>query len=403
MLPAPVSADSFAGYPPQGRLLAAENLAVIQQLPIVFAALLMSQVIVYDWLFPAEQKAVDDQFSYLRSLSTADRAQLLGGSALPAMDADLRNRDWVARPSKFVEALTAALWASHQIDAFRAAANAYSDAWRKAYPEADPPIPRLAIVVLGKDLRADRYPLFRKLRLHGVFVTQVDGADAWPALLELAATRAEKTRLPYGHWYVDGGAPPLPVDSRLSQVTWAELSGTRAAVLRRMQGVIRSGHGGPEELRTLMAETTTQDVGMAGAGGEETLRRFKVSVLAEGSGTQIFSTTFVQWTAREILRRAQPVTLVLSFKPRQRQLPMNELLAGTGDRNAVDPEGSLMDADMGTYYTWIDQRRLTGAGQATLVAWSEAHGQAMVVGPNAPRGVTATDSMTIRQMIAQFV
>jgi len=403
MLPAQVTADSFAGYPPHGRALAVGNLAAIQTLPIAFAALLMSQVIVYDWLFPAEQKTVDDQFSYLRSLSTADRAQLLGGFALPAMDADLRNRDWVTRPDEFVEALTAALWASHQIDAFRTAANAYSDAWRRAYPEPEPAMSRLAIVVLGKALRADQYALFRKLRPQGVFVTQVDGMDAWPALLDVAAARAAQTPLPYGHWYVDGGAPPLPVDARLNQVTWTELSEMRAAVLRRMQGVIRSGHGGPEELRTMMAETTTNDVGGASVSGDETLHRFKLSVLTEGSGTQIFSTTFVQWTAREALRRAQPVTMVLHFQPRQRQLPMNELLAGTGDRNAIDAAGSLIDADMGTYYTWIDQRRLTGAAKATLIAWSEAHGQAIVAGPNAPRGVTATSPMSMRQVLTQFL
>ncbi|MGC2637309.1 MAG: hypothetical protein WA294_09010 [Acidobacteriaceae bacterium] len=403
MLAAQVSADSFAGYPPQGRALAVGNLVMIQQLPTAFAALLMSQVIVYDWLFPAEQKAVDDQFSYLRSLAEGDRTQLLTGFALPAPDADLRNRDWVARPNEFVEALTADLWSSHQIDHFRAAANAYSDAWRRAYPEPEPPIARLAIVVLGKDLRADQYPLFRKLRPHGVFAAQVQAVDAWTALLQTAATRAAKTPLPYGHWYVDGAAPPLPVDALLSQVTWAELSSTRAAVLRRMQGVIRSGHGGPEELRTLMAETTTKDVGIGGVSGDEPLRRFKLSVLTEGSGTQIFSTTFVQWTAREALRRAQPVTLVLHFQPRQRQLPMNELLAGTGDRGAVDPVGSLIDADMGTYYTWINQRRLTGASEATLIAWSEAHRQAIVLGPNAPRGVTATNPMAMQQILTQFV
>jgi hypothetical protein len=37
-----------------------------------------------------------------------------------------------------------------------------------------------------------------------------------------------------------------------------------------------------------------------------------------GSGTQIFSTTFVQWAARECLRRAQPETIVLHYAPDNR-------------------------------------------------------------------------------------
>ena len=403
MAPSQVSAEAFAGYPPQGRALAVQNLAVIQKLPLAFAALLMSQVIVYDWLFPAERKAIEDQFAYLGSLSAADFQKSLEGFAFPALEAGLGKQDSVQRPGEYVEAFTASLWSSHQIDRFRAAASTYSDAWRKAYPEPEPVTARLAIVVLGKDLRAANPPLFRKLTPFGVHMTAVDSTDAWPAILETVATRAGKYPQPYGHWYIDGGAPLPGVDGRLSTVTWTELSGARAAILRRMQGVIQSGHGGPEELRTLMAETTTKEAGMEAAGGDETLRRFKLSVLAEGSGTQIFSTTFVQWSARECLRRAQPCTLLLHFQPRQRQLPMNELLAGTGDHNALDPAGSLVDADMGAYYTWIDQRRLTGAGQDSLIAWSEAHGQAVVIGPGAPRGTRTDDTMTMRQIFAQFI
>ena len=64
-----------------------------------------------------------------------------------------------------------------------------------------------------------------------------------------------------------------------------------------------------------------------------------VKVLTEGSGTQIFSTTFAQWTAREVLRRAEPLTLLVRFAPRQRQRPMNELLADDQGVLQLDPEG----------------------------------------------------------------
>ena len=59
------------------------------------------------------------------------------------------------------------------------------------------------------------------------------------------------------------------------------------------------------------------------------LNHFQLKLLTEGSGTQIFSTTFAQWTAREALRRAQPLTMLVRFAPRQRQRPMNELLANS--------------------------------------------------------------------------
>ena len=75
-----------------------------------------------------------------------------------------------------------------------------------------------------------------------------------------------------------------------------------------------------------------------------------LKLLTEGSGTQIFSTSFTQWAARESLRRAQPLTLLVRFAPRQRQKPMNEMLFAKAESVELDPVGSLVDGDMGAYY-----------------------------------------------------
>jgi hypothetical protein len=94
--------------------------------------------------------------------------------------------------------------------------------------------------------------------------------------------------------------------------------------------------------------------------GDEILQRFRLKLLTEGSGTQLFSTSFAQWTAREVLRRAQALTLLVRFAPRQRQKPMNELLSANSNQQEMDVAGSLMDADMGAYYNWLNQQRLPG-------------------------------------------
>ncbi len=59
-----------------------------------------------------------------------------------------------------------------------------------------------------------------------------------------------------------------------------------------------------------------EDLGMDE--GDPVLNRFQIRLLTEGSGTQILSTTFAQWSAREALRRAQSLTLFVRFAPRQR-------------------------------------------------------------------------------------
>src|SRR5207342_3750439 len=111
-----------------------------------------------------------------------------------------------------------------------------------------------------------------------------------------------------------------------------------AALLDYIQTEIKRPGMGPEELRTHLAKLTPADLGLS---GDPVLGRFQVKLLTEGSGTQIFSTTFAQWTAREALRRAQPLTLVVRFAPRQRQRPMNEMLSGSDKSAEVDPMGSL--------------------------------------------------------------
>ena len=160
---------------------------------------------------------------------------------------------------------------------------------------------------------------------------------------------------------------------------------------------------GPEALRTTLARMLPSDVGLAGTGDGAILNRFQVSVLAEGSGTQIFSTTFVQWTAREILRRAQPLTLLARYAPRQGEQSMEKLLAGAPHQPLPDPHGSLVDADMGAYYTWIEQQRLAGAEQASFLVWFEDHGQALAIAPSLQRGSensSATDMGALLKHLA---
>ena len=132
------------------------------------------------------------------------------------------------------------------------------------------------------------------------------------------------------------------------------------------------------------------------------LNRFQVSVLTEGSGTQLFSTTFVQWSAREVLRRAQPLTLLTRFTPRQHEASMRELVAGLPGRTITDPEGSLIDADMGAYYTWINQQRLAGAGEASFLVWFEDHNQAFAVAKSLPRGTQDTSPMELSDLLNQI-
>jgi hypothetical protein len=111
----------------------------------------------------------------------------------------------VKLPGQFVERLSAQLWSTHQLDAFRKASNDYADRLRAAVPPEPPPIPRLGISVIGQGVTSYNEPLFRKLRPHGAYFTGIKPENGLRQLLDGVTARAKAHPLPYGHWYIDGG------------------------------------------------------------------------------------------------------------------------------------------------------------------------------------------------------
>jgi hypothetical protein len=263
------------------------------------------------------------------------------------------------------------------------------------------PARRLGIAVIGQGVDTYDAPLFRNLRQHGAYFGGVKPDNGLPLLLNAVAARAKAHPVAYGHWYIDGGQPedhsPL-----LTCVSYGALEPVRAALLRNIQTELQRPGMGPEELRTHLARLVPSDLGLDKA-GDEVLGRFQVKLLTEGSGTQIFSTTFAQWTAREALRRAQPLTVMVRFAPRQRQRPMNELLTSVHANAELDLAGSLVDADMGAYYNWLNQQRLPGADQSAFLVWFEGHNQALAIGPSIPRGTVSTTVADLSELLALVV
>lgn len=402
MIPAQITASSFDQYPPQARAVAVQSLHTLQQLPLVFAVLLLREIRAYDWQFPAERRVIDDQLRWLASLSSTELHRQLARFYRVSLDAKLSRNDWIIHPQPFLDGLTKQLWASGQIDDFRHAADEYAKLWRAAMPEPAPAMPRLSIVIFGSDVHAANYPLFRKMRPHGIFFPAVDTLNAWPTIAAAVSERTKNHPTPFLHWYIDGGDPRSLDNEHIARMSWSNTAQIRSAILERIHQAVQSGYGGPEALRTQLAETNMKQLGLPSHDGDDIMDRFRVNVLTMGSGTQIFSTTFVQWSAREALRRAQPCTLLLRYAARQRALPMNELLSNAALHNQVDPEGSLMDADIGAYYTWIDQQRLTGQETSVFLALSEDRKQAMAIGPTLPRGTTAVSTLNMQQLLSQI-
>ncbi len=395
MQPRDLTEASFQLYPPLGRKVAVAHLGLLRELPLVLDAILLHELLGYDTSFPAERSAIDARFTYLEGLSPDSRQTLTSGFANLKLSPGLMAEDWARSPRKFEEDLNAHLWATHQMDAFRSVGEEFVHKVVDGIHTPNAAAPRLVVVAVPGELYKPDYTMFRKLVPNGTLFLHVESAGGMIPILQRLAQRADKTPVPYGHWYIDGDKPERCPSAQVCNVSWAASEPTRTAVLNKVQSVIGSGSAGPEMLRSVMAGWDHPAQGSEP--GDPLLDAFVQRVYGEGAGTQIFSTTFVQWSAREILKRAEPVTLVARFGARQRQRSMNEMFAASATE--MDFAGSAVDADFAAYYTWINLQRLPGKEKATFIAWSQHDGRAVAIGPGFPRGAESAGNISMEKLL----
>jgi hypothetical protein len=396
MRPSQLTPKDFSSYPPEARALVTREIGTLRQLPLSFLPLLLRETIAYDWKFPVERRELDAQFEYLRSQTPEQLATLMHPFENLTLGPELVAFDWVNDPVQFSEKLSAYLWATHQMDSFREASVDYVHKLNESTSHPTLPVPRLSIVLIGRQANGTGHVLFRKLRAHGVYYSNVNAQGGVAAVLECLSTRAQRYSAVFAHWYIDGGAIPRALPATVATVSYEALEPARVSLADKMIKTMQPGGGGPELLRTELAQMRPSDLNLPETGPEAILSRFKVNLLTQGSGTQIFSTTFVQWTAREVLRRAQPLTLVARFAPRQRDAAFSQLRAELREQ---DPDGALIDADMAAYYTWLNQERLAGANNARFLVWFEGHEQALIAAPSATPNTVDSSRVDIGNLL----
>jgi len=398
MMPHQLKAKDFCNYPPQAQNVAVKRLPLLKEFPLVLLPSFLREIINYDWMMLIERSQIEAQMQVLEVLTREQLSEIMQGFTSLRLNPELERVDWVNYPPSFIQQLSAWLWSTHQMDAFQATAESFNKYLADAAPPPMPSMSRLGIVILGQGVNHTDYPLFQKLRSLGVFCKQIKPEGGLDTLLAHATSRslgrfAQNT---LSHWYIDGGVSRP--SSGLTNISYSSLDYPRSRLLKITQQTITSGSSGAEELRSKLARLKPEDIGFSTDPADALLNHFQLSVLTEGSGTQIFSTTFVQWAARECLRRAQPETIVLRYAPRQLMQPMNVMLSGAAP-SGLDPEGSLIDADMGAYYTWLNLSRLSGAEQARFLVWFENQSQAFVIGPGLPKGTTSDSVMSMQRLL----
>jgi hypothetical protein len=190
MQPAQLKPEYFSSYPPLGREVAVRGIDLLRQLPLSFVPLLLKEVVAYDWNFPPERQEVDAQFSYLGGLSHQQLQGAMRHFASLQLSPEMERIDWVNSPLDFSEQLSAQLWTTGQISAFRSAAVELLNSVHAAVPPPIPEIPRRVLVVFGEGVSENSYRLFRKLRPQGTYFSKVNSQNGLRVLMDYVAARA---------------------------------------------------------------------------------------------------------------------------------------------------------------------------------------------------------------------
>jgi hypothetical protein len=400
-----LNTSDFERYPPQARRFAIDHLSTLQELPPILCALLLKEISQYDWLFPAERNDLIDQLQWLETSDRRDVSSVVAPFAALQVSALVLDMPWARQPESFVERLTADMWINHSIDAFYNAARKYGEIQETLRQGEEKSVSRLAIVFIGSGSGRGQQALFEKLRPHGTYFSRVDLSSALAQAIGVVEDEAHTHAGPYKHWYVDGGSPEPDVEvgelqnRGISCVSYADSAPVRSRIVDAMDTARTSGIAGPEQLRTWLAQMNPQNYTKL-HDQDKVMQNFVLRLYTEGSGTQVFSTTFVQWAGREILRRARPQSLFLRFRLRQLARPIDELLAADSAKPSPDPRGSLIDADLGAFYTWINLQRLPGADASRFVVCCENGEEALAAGPSLPKGTTSDATCSLQNILA---
>jgi hypothetical protein len=379
-----------------------DMLPLLRTLPRPLAALLLQQGLRYEWMFPRERAELEETLKVLRDPRSEDSERAVQGFVALKVPASVQLPDWERQPAAFAEAFTAAMWSSDQIGSFRNAAKQLIGLQARSEGGGS----RAVVIVMDAGLHAENASasLFRRLRSVGTHFTSVPKeATSGSALQRWIAARGASDPTAYAHWVVSGDdvLKPLPADP-IVVLTYAGLKPARQHLLGLMnQARSAQTAGGPEGLRSAMMAMRPEQIGLQ-EGTDPVLSAFATEVLVSGSGTQLYSTTFVQWVIREALRRAQPSTIVARFTPRSRSASMDVRLSRAEEEPPLDPAGSLVDAEMHTYMSYVNLLRLGGAERSHFLVWHEGYGQALLVGPGVSAGQTERAKTNLAELLTRM-
>ena len=409
-----------AGLIGEAAALAQEHDVVLARLPATVQAFILVELRKWPALFAPEQRYQRALLEHLARFSRDDLER--AGAAIDRIEHEAGCHT-IARgdPARFQDQAQALLRRHRLVTDWRQAVDAFfrdidPAVESRLYP-ADAPH-RLIVQIYGRGIAVQPEKLWSRFKQSGIRVPlKLDGVQESGAFLQalfggtggrgeppfFAAARDQAGLGPLDAWMVEahqaldglwqGGAEPANTVTGLS---YDRLRTYRTDLARALYTKVLSGVESPQAFaayaRTLKiapedgALTRTADV----------VQTFVRDVLLTGNGTLFVNNTFVEWSAVQALRRAQPRILVTRFGVRDRFRPFTSLVLFSQPRpsdrapSVPDPAGSFIDVEQLSYYIWLNAEKSAAYRGKTLYLFL-AEGADQMLAIRSDRAAAPTD------------
>lgn len=376
---------------------------LIERLPVTMRPALNQQLSEWETLFPYEQNRVE---MFMKGVAAYTPSALDALTApLWELEAKMDVKHWdfsqthdtIENASQLARSAYYAEWRRQVQRVF----DAINDAARGATP-AQAESTRLILLILPGDLPVDPRSLWKQWDPHGHEIKiagsseklcelAVKGQPGLDNIATLAARQgtAESSDL----WLIDAEATLDGMLSRQAPIPAFSLSFTGLKPLR--DKFLAELNTTPRDIETtdqIIANIRSEAWNGWGLwppeiNSQPRLKRFLIDLILSGNGCLIFSNSFAEWVACEVLRRARPRTMVVRFGMRSKPKPFTSIAIFENQQRVStlpdvdDPVNSAIDAEILARYVWLAASRYPEQEHTICLCVSEHLNSAYAVLP----------------------
>ena len=408
-----------AGLTGEAATLVQTHREVLARLPATVHAFILVELQKWPLLFAPEQRYQRALLEHFSRLSTPDLDQSAAGIARIEAEAGA-NRVSDRNPARFQDEAQALLRKHGLVVAWRQEVDGFFKTIDPAlesqlYP-ADAPR-RLVVQLYGSGITVQREKLWSRFKGIGVRVPlNLEGVDGDARFLETlfgARERGAAPQLltnaiesaPLDAWLIEAHealhtlCDPKAAGTSAAPVTglsYDRLRSYRDDLTRALNSKIQSGVESPQAFAAFARGLQIAPPSGALLYSADVLVAFVREVLLAGNGTLITNNTFVEWSAVQALRRAQPRILVTRFGVRDKLKPFSSMIlfsqARASDQIPIiqDPVGSFIDVEQLSYYVWLNAEKNPAYRKKTLYLFlAEGVNEMLAIRSDVPAAATS--------------